>query len=112
MATTLNPSQNGRQALPSDMGTVALGSNVCSHKHLHRSTVPFAVFPGLPRRTFLMRTSMLCCNSKSALQHSSSPPSQLRSEEHTSELQSLMRISYAVFCLKQKKHTIKIINTT
>src|SRR3546814_1591597 len=29
----------------------------------------------------------------------------LRSEEHTSELQSLMRISYAVFCLKQKKKT-------
>src|SRR3546814_10481707 len=27
-----------------------------------------------------------------------------RSEEHTSELQSLMRISYAVFCLKQKHH--------
>src|SRR3546814_10640634 len=30
----------------------------------------------------------------------------LRSEEHTSELQSLMRISYAVFCLKKKKHVI------
>src|SRR3546814_6168108 len=30
-----------------------------------------------------------------------------RSEEHTSELQSLMRISYAVFCLKKKKKTIK-----
>src|SRR3546814_5339381 len=29
-----------------------------------------------------------------------------RSEEHTSELQSLMRISYAVFCLKKKKTTI------
>src|SRR3546814_10268948 len=29
-----------------------------------------------------------------------------RSEEHTSELQSLMRISYAVFCLKKKKQTI------
>src|SRR3546814_6374358 len=29
----------------------------------------------------------------------------LRSEEHTSELQSLMRISYAVFCLKKKIHT-------
>src|SRR3546814_6794417 len=28
----------------------------------------------------------------------------LRSEEHTSELQSLMRISYAVFCLKKKNH--------
>src|SRR3546814_6058674 len=34
--------------------------------------------------------------------------SSLRSEEHTSELQSLMRISYAVFCLKKKK--IKKLN--
>src|SRR3546814_5168915 len=31
----------------------------------------------------------------------------LRSEEHKSELQSLMRISYAVFCLKKKKNTNK-----
>src|SRR3546814_3396952 len=31
-----------------------------------------------------------------------------RSEEHTSELQSLMRISYAVFCLKKKKITYNI----
>src|SRR3546814_1791508 len=30
---------------------------------------------------------------------------ELRSEEHTSELQSLMRISYAVFCLKKKNKT-------
>src|SRR3546814_1282627 len=30
-------------------------------------------------------------------------PRMMRSEEHTSELQSLMRISYAVFCLKKKK---------
>src|SRR3546814_972763 len=34
-----------------------------------------------------------------------------RSEEHTSELQSLMRISYAVFCLKNKKHTYIQLNT-
>src|SRR3546814_8030792 len=33
-----------------------------------------------------------------------------RSEEHTSELQSLMRISYAVFCLKKKKKTNKTTN--
>src|SRR3546814_6155077 len=34
--------------------------------------------------------------------------SMMRSEEHTSELQSLMRISYAVFCLKKKiKHTVQ-----
>src|SRR3546814_7791335 len=31
----------------------------------------------------------------------------IRSEEHTSELQSLMRISYAVFCLKKKKYKKK-----
>src|SRR3546814_7037411 len=34
-----------------------------------------------------------------------------RSEEHTSELQSLMRISYAVFCLKKKKYTTTISYT-
>src|SRR3546814_4004251 len=34
-----------------------------------------------------------------------------RSEEHTSELQSLMRISYAVFCLKKKKKQINKSNT-
>src|SRR3546814_6056015 len=33
------------------------------------------------------------------------PEDSPRSEEHTSELQSLMRISYAVFCLKKKKET-------
>src|SRR3546814_1279043 len=36
-------------------------------------------------------------------------PASMRSEEHTSELQSLMRISYAVFCLKKKT---KITTTT
>src|SRR3546814_3843346 len=41
----------------------------------------------------VQRNLDLCCNL--ALP-------QLRSEEHTSELQSLMRISYAVFCLKKK----------
>src|SRR3546814_7414371 len=35
----------------------------------------------------------------------------MTSEEHTSELQSLMRLSYAVFCLKKNKHTLKHVNT-
>src|SRR3546814_2674645 len=35
-----------------------------------------------------------------------------RSEEHTSELQSLMRISYAVFCLKKKNHKCKSQRST
>src|SRR3546814_10069855 len=37
-------------------------------------------------------------------------PRHARSEEHTSELQSLMRISYAVFCLKKKKQHIVMHN--
>src|SRR3546814_6642605 len=41
-----------------------------------------------------------CLGSK----HAGLLPTGHRSEEHTSELQSLMRISYAVFCLKKKKH--------
>src|SRR3546814_8121124 len=39
-------------------------------------------------------------------------PLRRRSEEHTSELQSLMRISYAVFCLKKKNKKTKIHKTT
>src|SRR3546814_2231994 len=38
-------------------------------------------------------------------QNMPTPESATRSEEHTSELQSLMRISYAVFCLKKKNNT-------
>src|SRR3546814_1939384 len=40
-----------------------------------------------------------------------SPRVRARSEEHTSELQSLMRISYAVFCLKKKKTKFSVNNT-
>src|SRR3546814_7551434 len=56
------------------------------------------------------------CGSRGSQWHSArrrcrAVPPPVRSEEHTSELQSLMRISYAVFCLKKKKtkthHTTK-----
>src|SRR3546814_6518366 len=40
-----------------------------------------------------------------AYEYAHAPFGFTRSEEHTSELQSLMRISYAVFCLKKKKKT-------
>src|SRR3546814_7158887 len=48
------------------------------------------------------------------VQEESVQPGGGRSEEHTSELQSLMRISYAVFCLKKKtrQHRIKYLHTT
>src|SRR3546814_10692328 len=44
------------------------------------------------------------------IRHTTGSPDRPRSEEHTSELQSLMRISYAVFCLK-KKNNIKTEHT-
>src|SRR3546814_7034339 len=45
------------------------------------------------------------------LRSSGRPRAPIRSEEHTSELQSLMRISYAVFCLKKKKKDIRTQTT-
>src|SRR3546814_2098454 len=43
------------------------------------------------------------CRAASLRRGRTNHPARCRSEEHTSELQSLMRISYAVFCLKKKK---------
>src|SRR3546814_4624188 len=54
-----------------------------------------------PRETAPRRTLARALSSRPA-QHRA-PLLAFRSEEHTSELQSLMRISYAVFCLKKKK---------
>src|SRR3546814_15064465 len=62
--------------------------------------------PGRARADGRRRT--LCRGSR--LVHGQDRPAR-RSEEHTSELQSLMRISYAVFCLKKKKKTSKITHT-
>src|SRR3546814_6032572 len=69
----------------------------------------------IPRTTFLVGFilgPLLEDNFRRAMQLSDGSygiflESALRSEEHTSELQSLMRISYAVFCLKKKKHITK-----
>src|SRR3546814_8136766 len=96
-------------------------SDVCSSDLRARSstasagTQPPTGLPGEHRNT-----SRAACRSASAATASrsiekSSPPSRSgtsingarcsrETEEHTSELQSLMRISYAVFCLKKKKH--------
>src|SRR3546814_5257287 len=49
------------------------------------------------------KSEALCVKAKRSSSGSSVSP---RSEEHTSELQSLMRISYAVFCLKKKKQHV------
>src|SRR3546814_7610105 len=52
------------------------------------------------------RSGVVLASLRTVARHHPNPSSSNRSEEHTSELQSLMRISYAVFCLKKKNKKI------
>src|SRR3546814_8075223 len=66
-------------------------------------------FPGRPPRQMVGYILLRSVSGVFSAGHESITPFaachlERRSEEHTSELQSLMRISYAVFCLKKKKH--------
>src|SRR3546814_8225345 len=79
-------------------------SDVCSSDLLPSGTLSCGVFGSPARKPSNSACSAISCASISAscvLMRSMS--ARIRSEEHTSELQSLMRISYAVFCLKKKK---------
>src|SRR3546814_4149807 len=88
-----------------------------------RSTLTDTLFPytTLFRSRTSRRRGTRCAPSTSARKHWRAPskpaapaprrPPKPRSEEHTSELQSLMRISYAVFCLKKKKCTHSSIHS-
>src|SRR3546814_4540879 len=60
---------------------------------------------GLASRHHDLVTQRLCLIQGMAIVDGNRIAIRSRSEEHTSELQSLMRISYAVFCLKKKKKT-------
>src|SRR3546814_3220429 len=64
-------------------------------------------FPGNPLASILIGP-LSSARRRPFTQTPCTPRASVRSEEHTSELQSLMRISYAVFCLKQKKHRKKL----
>src|SRR3546814_8123035 len=72
------------------------------------SPLPMLGISRRQHRSLLQRCEELS-NLENVANRSNFPES--RSEEHTSELQSLMRISYAVFCLKKKttKHTLYIL---
>src|SRR3546814_4446805 len=68
-----------------------------------------------PRNGIIMRidiVTVLPALLESPFSHSILQRARNRSEEHTSELQSLMRISYAVFCLKKKKNIVNPHHTT
>src|SRR3546814_6679000 len=93
----------GRQIVEHDHGMPGLGqafahvrayvTGPTCHQHIHRALFLIAL---AVRRERIERGRGIETDVRKL---------QLRSEEHTSELQSLMRNSYAVFCLKQKKNT-------
>src|SRR3546814_1224558 len=81
---------------------VALARHASAPCSLNAITVPSGVAtavicPLLPTPAERSVSALAC--------HCTRPEARSRSEEHTSELQSLMRISYAVFCLKKKNRT-------
>src|SRR3546814_7504324 len=87
---------------------------------LFRSRLPKLATPGrsIIWACCIMRGAVLHATYPGRWDYGARPPIRgicgrgiIRSEEHTSELQSLMRISYAVFCLKKKKQEAKHSNT-
>src|SRR3546814_3891554 len=63
------------------------------------------------RQRFALPPPHGCATGRIIMSATGRTPPSTRSEEHTSELQSLMRISYAVFCLKKKKNNKHITHT-
>src|SRR3546814_7071530 len=88
---------------------------VPSHQQPPSPPYPLIPIPARPRASASRsadRTAGRCCRSQAAAVPPAPPALACpRSEEHTSELQSLMRISYAVFCLKKKIIHTKRITT-
>src|SRR3546814_946759 len=90
----------------SDWSSDVCSSDLTSVLWPPRNTVPAS--KATSRKARLKRDSLQVATdlqSSKMAGSSSRPFSPTRSEEHTSELQSLMRISYAVFCLKKKNRT-------
>src|SRR3546814_2714700 len=75
------------------------------HDHRGRS-VRFSPAPWMVRWVWTVMSPTSYCIGSDISRSCSSGKAVSRSEEHTSELQSLMRISYAVFCLKKKTNKI------
>src|SRR3546814_7913013 len=83
-------------------------TTLCRSQDLHRTARnPAGIGGGVIYQVTILSISLrICASPKIRIcpigngRHASGPD--VRSEEHTSELQSLMRISYAVFCLKKK----------
>src|SRR3546814_9679965 len=95
-----------RRQMPSRWKCPVSSHGSTTARHRHQTRFPRSPVP--PSRTYGSKASIPL---KTAMAGSGARLLK-RSEEHTSELQSLMRISYAVFCLKKKKeYTVHRPNT-
>src|SRR3546814_8485504 len=86
-------------------GSAVHSADTGTHEHPSPLAIPLAT--NLRMRPGLMSWKVRLCPRKRGKVNAECPLRRVRrrSEEHTSELQSLMRISYAVFCLKKKNIT-------
>src|SRR3546814_4400620 len=87
----------------SDWSSDVCSSDLSQPRDRSPRNAPLSSIVELPTLLFGRNDQLTACRSRSGERQAKRMTD--RSEEHTSELQSLMRISYAVFCLKKKKNT-------
>src|SRR3546814_10520085 len=88
-------------------GIITSGTRLSNHSHFSITELVDRFERGMAHRRQLVAEAVTAKKAREAAaqeQPAWLEPARVRSEEHTSELQSLMRISYAVFCLKKKKN--------
>src|SRR3546814_3815270 len=103
------PPRRAASRLASSCSTI-----VCIGVLAFHAIYPAILFQPLPQHAIVNLQKVVFTRSSPKGEDSRTHSSPVgRSEEHTSELQSLMRISYAVFCLKKKKKaSYNLINTS
>src|SRR3546814_7891101 len=97
-------------AVPDGCGAAFVRHHVDRHLHGHDRALDAAVRAAADARAAAAPVAVR--RDDPAREHARVRANGDRSEEHTSELQSLMRISYAVFCLKKKKQLTTLPVTT
>src|SRR3546814_3581654 len=93
------PAAQAGQPRGSLSGSAGSVGKKCGPRSRSSASITSVIERSLAPATEVLKASQ---KSRSTRRQSTRPP-EMRSEEHTSELQSLMRSSYAVFCLKKKK---------
>src|SRR3546814_6733819 len=93
-----------RHALPTPVFKQRIPYSFFSSRHVDRADTSFQTFEKCQLTDSIASCGVdevATCRAELGFERACHPPAS-RSEEHTSELQSLMRISYAVFCLEKK----------